>query len=88
MIIINDTLRINGEGTSWTVEKYKGKRFDKEKQVEYDYWEPQTYHSRVESALDSVMNLQMKELPNMDIKEFLVESKKIKSALKTFLEIK
>ena len=88
MIIINDILRINGEGTSWTVEKYKGKRFDKEKQVEYDYWEPQTYHSRVESALDSVMNLQMKELPNMQIKEFLVESKKIKEALKTFLEIK
>ena len=88
MIIINDTLRINGEGTSWTVEKYKGKRFDKEKQVEYDYWEPQTYHSRVESALDSVMNLQMKELPNMQIKEFLVEAKKIKEALKTFLEIK
>ena len=87
MIIINDTLRINGEGTSWTVEMYKGKRLDKEKQVEYDYWEPQTYHSRVENALDSVLNMQMKELPNMQIKEFLVEAKKIKEALKTFLEI-
>lgn len=88
MIIINENIRINGEGTSWTVEKYKGKRFDKEKAVEFDYWEPQTYHSRVESALDSVMNLQMKELPDLEIKEFLEEAKKIKSALKAFLEIK
>lgn len=88
IIIINENIRINGEGTSWTVEKYKGKRFDKEKNVEYDYWEPQTYHSRVEKALDSVLNIQMKGLPDMEIRQFLEEAKEIKLALKEFLEIK
>lgn len=90
MIIIDEKFRINGDGTCWTVEEFKGKKIKKGKEgndVEYDCWESLTFHSRVESALDSVLNLKMKNLPDMHIREFLTTSIKIKKELQEFLKI-
>lgn len=87
MIIVNKEYRISGYNSGWAVEKYKDKRFDKITGEPSELWECQTYHARVSGAIESVLNLRLKDLPDMEIREFLKEAKRMKEELQEAFSI-
>ena len=77
IISITPQWRITSNSHCYQVEQHKGKRKDGKVR-----WEPITYHSQLQQALDSLAGLMIREIDSSDVNEIVREIRAIHEALR------
>ena len=87
MILIDENLRINSDSKQWILEENRPIQ-DKDSQNHgKDNWVTLASQTRIELIFNKLLDMRLKELPTLELKEFLKEAKKLKESIKAEFDI-
>lgn len=87
MIIIDEKYRINSDSKQWILEENRPIQDKKSDNYGKDNWTNIGYYAELYQVFQRLLNMRLKELPNLELQDFLKEAKKIKQKIKDVFDI-
>ena len=87
IILIDEKFRINSDGCSWLLQENRPVQDEKSENYGKENWETCASQTRIELIFNKMLDMKMKKLPTMELRQFLEETKKLKEEIKAKFDI-
>lgn len=88
MIIINNKYRINSDSKQWILEENRPVQDKESENYGKENWSNIGYYPGLPQVFQRLLDMRLKELPTMELKDFLKEARKIKESIQNEFNIK
>ena len=86
-ILIDKNYRINSDSRQWVLEENRPVQDKDSQNYGKDNWVTLASQTRIELIFNKLLDMKLKELPTLELKEFLKEAKKLKVSIKEEFDI-